>query len=661
MTTPPIRYRAARILCALLLLTLPGVAEPMPGTPHPAQAKPSPQAQKKPARAIEPGATAHKPGDAPPVNELPVTVVTAATLNTQTPETTATTTTVITHEDLLSAQYNSVADALEKVPGLAVVPNGTPGQVTSVFIHGTDGNQTLFTIDGRRQPVGLDGAYDFTNLTLDDVAQIEVVRTPVSSVQGGSATGGVINLVTLTGRGLKTPESSVSFEGGSYASFKEQIQSRGSEGKFDYAVSASNWSADMDRANDNYRNDVYRGNFGYQATPDIYLDVHTGYSLANAGSPNAVETPDPVGRLQTEDFFVSPEVTAKVTDFYTTKAYFNHDQTRQNFHDPYTDFDTFQFPTSQRLQLNTNSYDWQNNFQIAGNWQITAGIQGDSVSAYQYDDLVGARTIQNSLTSTGGYAESQWQPIKGLNVLSSVRYDHYSDFEGALSWRQGVSYQVAPTKTIVHASGSSSFTPPSAQELYYPGDSNPLLKPESALGWEAGVEQPLLNGRLTPSATYFHNDITNYVQYAAPTFIPENVGHAVTEGSEIDLAAQPLDELKLDLNYTYLRADNESAQTRLLRRPRNSLNFTVSYTPIKPLTLSVGGSWVASREDIDPVTFAQIDAPDYFTLRASATYTINKYVTIWTRGENLTNRTYQPVLGYPALGAAGYAGIKVSF
>jgi vitamin B12 transporter len=661
MTTPLIRYRAARILCALLLLTLPGVAEPMPGTPNPAQAKPSPQAQKKTARAIEPGATAHKPGDAPPVNEVPVTVVTAATLNTQTPETTATTTTVITHEDLLSAQYNSVADALEKVPGLAVVPSGTPGQVTSVFIHGTDSNQTLFTIDGRRQPVGLDGAYDFTNLTLDDVAQIEVVRTPVSSVQGGSATGGVINLVTLTGRGLKTPESSVSFEGGSYGSFKEQIQSRGSEGKFDYAVSASNWSADMDRANDNYRNDVYRGNFGYQATPDIYLDVHTGYSLANAGSPNSVETPDPVGRLQTEDFFVSPEVTAKVTDFYTTKAYFNHDQTRQNFHDPYTDFDTFQFPTSQRLQLNTNSYDWQNNFQIAGNWQITAGIHGDSVSAYQYDDLVGARTIQNSLTSTGGYAESQWQPIKGLNVLSSVRYDHYSDFEGALSWRQGVSYQVAPTKTIVHASGSSSFTPPSAQELYYPGDSNPLLKPESALGWEAGVEQPLLDGRLTPSATYFHNDITNYVQYAAPTFLPENVGHAVTEGSEIDLAAQPLDELKLDLNYTYLRADNESAQTRLLRRPRHSLNFTVSYTPIKPLTLSFGGSWVASREDIDPVTFAQIDAPDYFILRASATYTINKYVTIWTRGENLTNRTYQPVLGYPALGAAGYGGIKVSF
>ena len=656
---------------ALLLILVPGfvVAEPINPATSPAQKKqtattanPSPQANKKTAQATEPDATSHKPDDTPAVRELPVVVVTAATRNTQAPDTTATTTTVVTQEDLQAAKYDNVADALREVPGINVVPTGTTGQVTSIFMHGADSNQTLFTIDGRRQPVGLDGAYDFTNLTLDDVAQIEVVKTPVSSVQGGSATGGVINLVTLTGRGLDKPESSVSFEGGSYDTFREQIQSRGSEGKFDWAVSGSTLQSDMNRPNENYRNDVYRGNFGYQITPDIYFDVHTGYSLANAGSPNAIETPDPIGRLQSEDFFISPEVTAKVTDFYTTKAYFNHDQTRQNFHDLFTNFATFQFPTSQRLQLNTNSYDWQNNFQIAHNWQLTAGVQGDSVDAYQFDDLVGGRTIQNSLGSTGGYVESQWQPIDGLNVLSSIRYDHYTDFEGALSWRQGVTYQVAPTKTIFHASGSSSYTPPSAQELYFPGDSNPTLKPETSLGWEAGVEQPLLHGRLTPSATYFHNDITNYIQYlgTAP-FLPENIGEVTTEGAEIDLKAQPIDELKLDLNYTYLTAQNDSADTRLVRRPRNSFNFTVFYTPIKQLTFSTGGSWVVGRQDIDPVTFEQVGAPDYFTLRASASYEINSHVSIWVRGENLTDTHYQPVLGYPALGAAGYGGIRVSF
>ena len=664
-------HRAMRALPAGLLFFITAVAVPaqslaplnssVGSTTQAASAKPSPQAEKSAAKTTDASANAHQPGEAPEKDQEPMIVVNVATRNAQAPDTTGTDTTVVTHSELQSGQYQDVADALREVGGLAVVPTGTPGQVTSIFIHGADSNQTLFTIDGRPQPLGLDGAYDFANLTLDNVDQIEVVKTPVASVQGGSATGGVINLVTLTGRGLDTPVSSVSFEGGSFDTFRENIQSRGSEGKFDYAVSASDWTSNMDRPNENYRNDVYRGNFGYQATSEIYLDVHTGYSLANAGSPNAIETPDPVGRLQSEDFFISPEISAKVTDFYTTKAYFNHDQTRQDFHDLFTNFATFQFPTSQRTQINTNSYDWQNNLQLASNWQITAGIQGSSQEAYLFDDIVGARTLQNSLSNIGGYAESQWQPIKGMNVLTSVRYDDYSDYQGALTWRQAVTYKIAPTGTVVHASGSSSYTPPSAEDLYFPGASNPNLKPESALSSEVGVEQPLLNGRLTPSATYFHNDITNYILFTEPNFTPENLGEVTTQGVDVDIAAKPIDELKLDLNYTYLTAQNDVTDTRVVRRPEDSLNFTAIYTPIKPLTLSMGGSWVMDRQDVDPVTFAQVDAPDYFTLRASATYTINPHVTVWVRGENLTDTHYQPVLGFPALGMAGYGGIKISF
>jgi vitamin B12 transporter len=175
------------------------------------------------------------------------------------------------------------------------------------------------------------------------------------------------------------------------------------------------------------------------------------------------------------------------------------------------------------------------------------------------------------------------------------------------------------------------------------------------------VEQPLLKGRLTPSATYFHNDITNYILSLAPNYIPENIGEVTTEGVDFDIAAKPIDELKLDLNYTYLTAENDLTDTRVVRRPENSLNFTAVYTPIKPLTLSMGGSWVMNRVDSDPVSYAQETAPDYFTLRASATYTINPHVTVWVRGENLTNTQYQPVLGYPALGIGGYGGIKITF
>ncbi len=94
-----------------------------------------------------------------------------------------------------------------------------------------------------------------------------------------------------------------------------------------------------------------------------------------------------------------------------------------------------------------------------------------------------------------------------------------------------------------------------------------------------------------------------------------------------------------------------------MRRPRNSFDFTGTWNPIPPLTFTLGGNWVVGRQDIDyDPPYGQVVAPDYFVLRASATYRISDHVSIWVRGENLTDRNYQPALGYYAASIAGYGG-----
>jgi vitamin B12 transporter len=457
----------------------------------------------------QPVPTPQSPTQATPseVITLPTIFVTAATRETQSPESTAATTTVLSHQFLDDSKYVSVTDALQQVPGLSVVTSGMPGAQTSVFIHGLESRQTLVTVDGRRQSAGLSGADDnLANLTLDNVDQIEVVRTPVSSYQGGSAMGGVINLVTLSGKGLAAPISSVSAEAGSFNTFRENAQSRGAFGNFDYSVSGTRQDASYPALStgtpgpfgspgltgqaDQYRNTSYRGNFGYQVTPDVYVDVHTAYSNAYTGSPGPFATPNPTANLAIEDWNISPEVVAKVTDFYSTKLYYTRDQQRQAFVDTY-DFALFGGGQGDltHTQINTDSVDWQNDFQIAHNWSVTAGVQSDSQDYYQYDDGLGMRTFEGSQSNVGGYVSSQWQPLPGLNVLTSGRYDSYSDFVGAFSWRQGVSYVVAPTQTVVHASVARAFTPPPLQDTVesFPPFSiaNPNLKPETDLGWEA--------------------------------------------------------------------------------------------------------------------------------------------------------------------------------
>ena len=667
-------HRTARRLLLALVLLAPlalglASAEPLPPPQSPAS-----------TGTVDPNAKPIPVKEKPAVKKLPTIVVTAATRNAQSPETTAATTTVLTHQQLDDAKYASVTDALQSVPGLAVVPNGLPGSLTAVYIHGMESRDTLVTIDGRRQTVGLDGQDDnLTNLTLDNLDQIEVVRTPVSTTQGGGARGGVINLVTLSGKGLTTPQSSVSFEAGSFNTFRENVQSRGQFGNFDYSVSASRQDSIYPALSpgDNmfnpgftgqayqYRNTGYRGNFGYQITPAVYVDLHTTYSNGYASSPGTYNAPDPTANFLIEDWYLSPEIVAQVSSFYKTKLYYTHDQQRQVYNDPYG-FVTFGGGQGYmtRTQVNTNSVDWQNDFQFTDDWSITAGLQGDSHDFYQFDDGLGMRTFEGSQDNMGGYISSQWQPLPGLNILNSGRYDAYSAYGGSFSWRQGASYRVAPTQTLVHASVARAFTPPTLQDTvysfppyYYP---NPNLVPETSLGWEVGVEQPFWDNRITPSATYFHNDLHNAIQ-AVGTSV-ENINRATTDGVEVGLTVKPWSTVTATVGYTYLNAVNDTAQTRLIRRPRNSLTFTGTWNPLPPLTFTLGGNWIAGREDYDPTTFTNnANAPDYFVLRASANYQINDHVSIWVRGENLTDRNYQPVLGYYAPSIAGYGGIKVSF
>ena len=55
---------------------------------------------------------------------------------------------MITSDDIERKQVPFVADALRDVPGVDVARSGGPGQITSVFIRGSNSNHTLVLIDG---------------------------------------------------------------------------------------------------------------------------------------------------------------------------------------------------------------------------------------------------------------------------------------------------------------------------------------------------------------------------------------------------------------------------------------------------------------------------------------------------------------------------------
>ena len=108
--------------------------------------------------------------------------------------------TVIDREEIESRQITDVQQLLRTAPGLSVTQTGSRGSQTSVSPRGGNANFNMVLIDG--VPVNdAAGAYDFSDLTADNIARIEIIRGSQSALYGSNAIGSVIQMFTHRGRG----------------------------------------------------------------------------------------------------------------------------------------------------------------------------------------------------------------------------------------------------------------------------------------------------------------------------------------------------------------------------------------------------------------------------------------------------------------------------
>src|SRR2546423_12968861 len=243
---------------------------------------------------------------------------------------------VISSDDLEQKQIERVSDALREVPGLSVVETGTPGQLTSVFTRGLNSAHTQVLLDGIPINQGLSGAFNFADLTTDNIARIEIARGPQSTIYGPRALAGVIQIFTKQGSG--PPGVTISEEGGTYGTFRETIASDGKIDIFDYSIGASRIDTDNARPNNQYRNTNVVADAGLSLNEQLRVGSLIAYSLSDAGSPNSIFTPRPLDNLLTEKWLIGPHLDWKPNDWWEQKLIFDYDHERQ-VNDP--NFDGF--------------------------------------------------------------------------------------------------------------------------------------------------------------------------------------------------------------------------------------------------------------------------------------------------------------------------------
>ena len=577
--------------------------------------------------------------------------------------------TTVRARDFEIKQTRRVADALREVPGVSVVQSGSPGSLTSVFTRGLRSQHTQVLLDGIPINQGLQGAFNFGDLTTENIDRIEIVRGPQSTLYGPRALAGVIQIFTKRGSG--DPIGEFSLEGGSNTTIRGTLTSSGSANQFDYSVGLSGLTTDNERPNNQYR--LWNGiaNLGWSPNEQLRLSTLVTYSLADLGLPNTIFDPRPFDNFLTERWLVAPHLDYQPVEWWHHRLIFSYDEERQvndpNF-DGFLPGTTFVGPT--RALFTRATIDYQNDIKAASWLTFTSGFFYSDADAGQERPFVSQAFgpqptfISEETEQTSVFVQASVTPFTGLNLVAGGRYDHFNQFGDVWTYRFAGSYLIAKTDTHFHASVATGFSPPTPQDKIF--GNNFALEPEENLGWDVGVDQRFCQGRVMIGLTYFHNDLSNVIGFNG-LFETLNLGAARTQGIEAEVRVTPITDLTLVGTYTYLDAENTSAAditqlpgARLPRRPRNEAYVSASYLWAKKLRTTIEAKFVNAREELN-FGGPNFDIEDYAFVNVAAEYEINPCVSVFARINNLGDEQYSEVFGFPALGRTAYGGFKVRF
>jgi len=605
-------------------------------------------------------------------------------------------TTVIRGDELEREGIDSLAEALRRVAGLAVVQNGASGQLASLFIRGGDSDYTKVLIDGipANDP---GGSFNFANLAASSIDRIEIVRGPQSALFGSDAMAGVIQVFTRRGKseGLE-PRPSIAVEGGSFATLRYEAGIQGKGERLDYSASFARLDTDNNVLNGSFNDATATGNLGFRPSPRSLLRVIFRSDAGRAGVPGqwAFYRPDSDQFYRHRDLAGGVTFTSFTSPSWTQMLSYTVNDSRQYSQDsvdsgsfiasyqgktsPFTSLD-FSYQTlnqSRRQKLEYQS-EWSlphaHLLTAGAEYEREAGVVGDPRS----DPLAAVRN------NFGGFVQDQWFVRKRLFAAAGVRLEHNESFgfsaapRLSLAWHarqpaQGSLFGLTKLKsnfgvgikepTLVESFSTSPF---------FLG--NPNLRAEKSVSYDVGIEQQLGEG--TVEVTFFENRFRNQIGFVTTDFTTFagtffNIAKSRARGVETIFRRNLGWGLELDGAYTFLDSlvlENSAppdpvytAGQALIRRPRHSGYVDLKWKPGR-WTFGAIATVVGRRLDSDFLGIGLNQNPAYGVLDLLLSFRLLSGSSVFVVVNNALDRTYMEALGYPALPARFRIGLTTGF
>ncbi len=579
-------------------------------------------------------------------------VVTTATRTPESLQTIGSAVDVISAADLARRQISSLAGALGGVPGTPLFASGQSGASASLFLRGANSNQTLFLVDGiRLNDPNTDYNVFLGGACVSACDSLEVAHGPQSTLYGGEAVGGVVSLRALPGTGASTAQ--VALEAGSFGTIQGAVATQGVSGTTAYNFSAQGGHTDNQRVNNSFDSANVTLRVDRRVTERVAIGGTLRWFHGVYGDPGDRYTNDPDNQDREENLLATAFADAKLSEVWTAHAVLGGQDRRFVSENPRVGRATQITVVKNRRAV----LDAQTTYSGLERNRITAGLTAE----VNHTRNTGFGDINKKQGLFAAFAQDEFSPVDDVFLTAGLRNDDFDTFGRATTGRATAAWLLAQRTVKLHASYGTAFRSPSFLDLYgqsafYTG--NPNLRPERARGWDAGADYYLPQKRGTLGATWFQTDFTDLIASTPDFRSEENIQRARTRGVELSAQTSLPGVVQLRLGYTYLEADNLSAQARLLRRPRHSFSSDLWREFVHGVSAGAGVAFVAGREDVDARTFRTIEGEDYTVARLYAAWQVNAHLGLKLRFENLLNEKYEEVNGYPALGFGAFGGAE---
>lgn len=601
----------------------------------------------------------------------------------------------IVSEELIEDQgYSYVPDVLRQIPGVAVNRGGAFGALTQVRIRGAEANHTLALLDGIDISSSDQGETDFSTLLSGDIERIEVLRGPQSGLYGSNALAGVVNMITR--RDVNGTYFNAAIEAGEFSTL--QIQGSGGFGNGeDYAsagfhmLTTGGYDTSPDRTaqgvpsvggaepGDDEGNKIATAYLrGGKALSNVFrIDGIARYLNKDSELDGQAFSP-PIAGLSYDDNSSTDQAQLLVGGSATLSLLDGKWQTigSASYVDDERRDDGISFPSGSPSPSGRDStrtkFALQSTFEFGapGFASFLTGFAETKEETYQNACPAFCspeQRLEQSRELVGLGVQYRAEIANQFYVSATARHDDNDDFEDADTYSVAGSWNIPGIGTRPHASFGTGIANPTFFEQFGfdPGNfvGNPGLIPEEAEGWDAGVEQTLLDGRVVLDLTYFESTLQNEIFTAfgpPPDFLSTPQNRTTTSdrsGWEATFRLYPTDDIDLVGSWTNL--DSTEPAGIELRRPENQGALDASWRiGGGPVQLNLGVTYNGEQVDTDFGTFLRTEQDPYTLVRLGASWQLNDEIELYARIENLTDEEYEEVISFLGAPRAAYIGVR---